>query len=108
MLGKCLWKMHTSGAEDPVGKQVPSAESVIQAFLNAIECLPIKKEKNREPIIEPHYKLASLMHKLVQRREIEVSFNALIANVNEPYSPLKPIRLYNHPHMLLKYLPSIS
>ena len=66
MLSKCLWKMHNSDTDDPVGKRAPGAELVIEALLSAIETLPAKKEKNREPIIEPHYKLVSLVHKLVR------------------------------------------
>lgn len=72
MLAKCLWKMHKSGTEDPVGKRAPSADLVVEALLNAIETLPTKKEKTREPIIEPHYKLLSILHKLVQRDAAKV------------------------------------
>ena len=72
MLAKCLWKMYKSGKEDPVGKRAPGADLVIEALLNAIEALPAKKEKNREPIIEPHYKLVSIMHKLVKRGTTKV------------------------------------
>lgn len=73
MLGKSLWKMYCANADaegPPPGKNGPSWEEVIKAIVNAIETLPEKKERGREPILEPHYKLVSIVHKLFQRRAI--------------------------------------
>ncbi|KIV95256.1 hypothetical protein PV10_02929 [Exophiala mesophila] len=64
--GKCLWKMF----QQPVNasrKRPVTAEHVLEAFTDAIESLP-KKEKSSEPILEPHFKLASVLHKMVSRR----------------------------------------
>lgn len=81
MLAKCLWKMYCSNAdtadqyatspEHKFQQGNPSWESVIHAVVNAIETLPEKKERGREPILEPHYKLVSITHKLVQRKVID-------------------------------------
>ncbi|KAF2473329.1 transcriptional corepressor of histone-like protein genes [Lindgomyces ingoldianus] len=79
MLGKCLWKMYCdseNAAADAVAQgknpppKGPSWEEVIDAFIGALENLPGKKER-REPIMEPHYKLVSIVHKLFQRKAID-------------------------------------
>ncbi|OAP59231.1 hypothetical protein AYL99_06529 [Fonsecaea erecta] len=62
---KCLWKMFRS----PENHDRISAEAVIEAIVEAIEALP-KKEKNHEPILEPHFKLVSTVHKMVRSRKI--------------------------------------
>lgn len=56
------------------GDRGPSTQDVVNALVRAIEHLPDKKDGNRrEPILEPHYKLVSVIHKLVMRKELEVS-----------------------------------
>ncbi|KAF2644852.1 hypothetical protein P280DRAFT_466115 [Massarina eburnea CBS 473.64] len=79
MLGKCLWKMYCAkadavsanqGAPPPVNDG-PTWEDVCDAIANAIETLPEKKERGREPVLEPHYKLVSITHKLFQRKVID-------------------------------------
>ena len=80
MLGKSIWKMWavnhkamldaiSSGEAAPV-QSSPNWEDVVQAVTGAIERLPDKKGKN-EPILEPHYKLIAIAHKLVQRGAID-------------------------------------
>ncbi|KAF1959532.1 hypothetical protein CC80DRAFT_489650 [Byssothecium circinans] len=80
MLGKCLWKMYSANAQaslDATGQGIqppndgPTWEQVLDAVVNAIETLPGKKERSREPILEPHYKLISITHKLFQRKVID-------------------------------------
>ncbi|KEF60728.1 uncharacterized protein A1O9_02289 [Exophiala aquamarina CBS 119918] len=65
---KCLWKMFTS-PENRTRRRPVTAEEVVEAITEAIEALP-KKEKSNEPILEPHFKLVSIVHKLVTRRAI--------------------------------------
>jgi len=82
MLAKSLWKMWAShrraalqsltGAIPP-GQQAPTWEDVIKPVVGAIERLPDKKGKSGEPILEPHYKLVSIVHKLVRSRAIDTS-----------------------------------
>ncbi|KAF2016295.1 transcriptional corepressor of histone-like protein genes [Aaosphaeria arxii CBS 175.79] len=81
MLAKCLWKMYThntkAAAQAAQDGQVftspsgPTWEQAVEALVNAIESLPEKRERGREPILEPHYKLASIAHKLFQRKVID-------------------------------------
>ena len=82
MLGKCQWKMHQyppqPGPEDCTARQTrPEWEGVVKAFVDAIETLPEEK-KGREPILEPHYKLVSIVHKLVQFNEISLGTGCAI------------------------------
>ncbi|KAJ4518827.1 Histone transcription regulator 3 [Exophiala dermatitidis] len=58
---KCLWKMFQS----PENNGRVSAEDVLDAITESIEALP-KKEKSNEPILEPHYKLVSVIYKMVK------------------------------------------
>ena len=72
MLGKCLWKMHTSH-ERLRGKAADiDADEVIAPVVHAIESLPSRDNRHpeKDPILEPHYKLMSITHKLVRRGEI--------------------------------------
>ena len=67
MLGKVLWKMHNYGDNvlghpKRIGYQV-----VIDAFVRAIESCPDKRDTrhpDKDLILEPHYKLVSVVHKL--------------------------------------------
>lgn len=70
MLAKCLWKMHTMLGVERGRDLPPAASRVIHAVQQAIDNLPDKKDSRKEPIIEPHYKLLSVVHKLVLRREL--------------------------------------
>jgi hypothetical protein len=66
-LGKCLWKMHTA-PDDILGKnRKPDMDEVVKAFVTAVERCPKVKHSKEEPILEPHYKIASIAHKLVGR-----------------------------------------
>ncbi|KAF2263741.1 hypothetical protein CC78DRAFT_533748 [Lojkania enalia] len=80
MLGKCLWKMYCANAdavfaavsrgEAPPQVKGPTWEEVVEAIVSAIEMLPEKKERH-QPILEPHYKLVAIVHKLFQRRAVD-------------------------------------
>lgn len=75
MLGKCLWKIHCHHSiGDGPGNDY---NEVLEAFVKAIEFVPSKKDNrhpDKDPILEPHYKLVSVIHKLVQQREMTVRF----------------------------------
>ncbi len=66
MLGKCLWKMLTN--PEPESSRRVLVEEVLDAFSDAIENLPGRKDNRADPILEPHFKLVSVVHKLVHRR----------------------------------------
>jgi hypothetical protein len=71
MLGKCLWKMYTfqfpEGSTDL--KYRPAKQEVIDCFVKAITKLP-KRDSRKEPILEPHYKLVAIIHKLFKRGDL--------------------------------------
>lgn len=82
MLAKCLWKMYVHNARAAAayapqpGQALPASngptwEKVVETVVNAIESLPEKRERGREPILEPHYKLVSVTHKLLLRKVID-------------------------------------
>lgn len=91
MLAKSLWKMWVANHDAvikalssglaPPEQRGPSWEDVIKPAIGAIERLPDKKGKSGEPILEPHYKLVSIVHKLVKRRAIDQTKGAeLLSN----------------------------
>lgn len=73
MRGKCLWKMYSKFFDDSVAstREIrPTMASVIEAFTTAIETVPKPKDHRQDPILEPHYKLISIAHKLVIRGDM--------------------------------------
>ena len=75
MLGKCLWKMHSCDDHIRGNVQQISYQSALDAFRRAIETLPEKRDSRhpeKDPTLEPHYKLVSVVHKLVVARRIQV------------------------------------
>lgn len=90
MLGKCLWKMYT--ADESVRNLFrvpdkpnirPEMNDILEAFISAIEALPQKRDSRKEPILEPHYKIVSIVHKLVQRKDMEPATGAEALQVSE-------------------------
>ncbi|KAF2712426.1 transcriptional corepressor of histone-like protein genes [Pleomassaria siparia CBS 279.74] len=81
MLGKCYWKMCCINADAALSAAAlgepfppidgPTWEQVVDAFTSAIENLPEKRERGRDPVLEPHYKLVSIVHKLFHRKAID-------------------------------------
>ena len=73
MLGKCLWKMHAASPEVLGTDKAPSAKQVLDSFLRALELVPGKKDSRDtkwQPTLEPHYKLVSVVHKMINRQSI--------------------------------------
>ncbi|KAF2097913.1 hypothetical protein NA57DRAFT_24522, partial [Rhizodiscina lignyota] len=90
MLGKCLWKMYNAGDDvrnmyrsENKPNARPALKEVLDAFTSAIETLPQKRDSRKEPILEPHYKLVSITHKLVNKRVIEASAGADVLQASE-------------------------
>lgn len=92
MLSKCLWKMYTAteamrnyGRIPGTPTYRPSMQDVIDAATAAIESLPQRKDNRREkePILEPHYKLVSIAHKLVLRKDLDAVAAADILQVSD-------------------------
>ncbi|KAK3724138.1 Histone transcription regulator 3 [Vermiconidia calcicola] len=78
-LGKCMWKMHAA-SDHYRGRgrhnSPPAPQEVLACFIRAIEVIPDEKKKDsrekREPVLEPHYKLVSIVHKMVMRNELSL------------------------------------
>ncbi|KAH7088445.1 hypothetical protein FB567DRAFT_524401 [Paraphoma chrysanthemicola] len=103
MLGKCRWKMWAANDNElrysasigaplpPSYRGVPAWEDVTGAIITAIDTLPGKKGRSGEPVLEPHYKLVAITHKLFQRGAIDrakgvelLKHTPFSHNVNEP------------------------
>lgn len=89
MLAKCLWKMYRSDDSVRGNFKRVSLDDVLDSLLDAIDTLPQRKDSRSEPIFEPHYKLVSIIHKLVHGDVLIVCrfFPLLVrylTNVNKP------------------------
>ena len=77
MIGKCLWKMHSASLRMRGPKDIPpTGAQVVEPFVKALELLPDKdkkesKDSKREPTLEPHYKLVSIVDKLWRRNALD-------------------------------------
>ncbi|KAH8424106.1 putative transcriptional corepressor of histone genes (Hir3) [Aspergillus melleus] len=67
MYAKCLWKMFSADETVRGGAKPISLDDLLDSLLDAIDALPQKKDSRAEPIFEPHFKLVSIVHKLVHR-----------------------------------------
>lgn len=75
MLGKCLWKMHNCSEGVRGRARKVSHVDALDAFRRAIELLPRRRDSRhpeKQLTLEPHYKLLSTVHKLVQSRQLPV------------------------------------
>ena len=83
MLGKCLWKMHCADGARP---KAPTVNDVLDAFTRAIKALPERRDSRQYPILEPHYKLVSIVHKLAERSQFEISAAVHMLREVTPYA----------------------
>ncbi|EAW09850.1 putative transcriptional corepressor of histone genes (Hir3) [Aspergillus clavatus NRRL 1] len=67
MLSKCLWKMFSCDDAVRGNSKRISLDDFLDSLLDAIDTLPQRKDSRSDPIFEPHYKLVSIIHKLVER-----------------------------------------
>ena len=75
MLGKCLWKCHLKSANPDQPGQFENAQHAMTAFQKALDIMPARKDPaKQELILEPIYKIIAVVHKLVERGEVQVSF----------------------------------
>ena len=72
MYAKCLWKMFSADETVRGGAKPISLDDLLDSLLDAIDALPQKKDSRAEPIFEPHFKLVSIVHKLVHRGTLTV------------------------------------
>lgn len=74
MLAKCLWKLYFRAEKENDTKsneqKLPTVEDILEACLGAIRTVPKPAKSSTEPIIEPHYKIVSIVHKLVSMKAL--------------------------------------
>ena len=88
MLGKCLWKLFNRPGNFSIDHRLP-----LNAFMRAVECVPEKRDSrhpDRDTILEPHYKLVSIAHKLVRGRHIHPEEGAQVLQVS-PHTRKTPL-----------------
>lgn len=90
MLSKCLWKMYRKPLDALSQKDKnarPTMQAVIVALEKAIEVVSLlpKPRHGQDPILEPHYKIVSILLKLVTRGDIPAQEAAEILH-RQPYS----------------------
>ncbi|KAK3307422.1 uncharacterized protein B0T15DRAFT_177781 [Chaetomium strumarium] len=93
MVAKCLWKMYQTPPEELDEKNRrhrPSVQAVLGALEKSVEVvssLP-KPRHGQEPILEPHYKILSVVHKLVKRGDLPAQEGANILQ-RQPFAPAR-------------------
>ncbi|KAI0145548.1 hypothetical protein GGR57DRAFT_295811 [Xylariaceae sp. FL1272] len=90
MYAKCIWKMYCKPIHELDHKDRqsrPSVETVIKALERSVEvvaALP-KPRHGQDPILEPHYKIVSVIHKLVMLTDLQPQEGADIL-ARQPYA----------------------
>ncbi|KAK0654325.1 putative histone transcription regulator 3 [Cercophora samala] len=75
MVAKCLWKMYTKAPEEldeKTRRHRPTVKLILRALEKTVEvvsALP-KPRSGQDPILEPHYKIVSVVDKLVRRGDL--------------------------------------
>lgn len=90
MLSKCLWKMHQKPADVLMlkdRKTLPTVKALVEALEKTIEVVSLlpKPRHGQDPILEPHYKIVSILHKLVTRKSLTVQEVVAILQ-RQPYA----------------------
>jgi hypothetical protein len=90
MLSKCLWKMHqkpTEVLEPKDRKTLPTVKALVETLEKTIELVSLlpKPRHGQDPNLEPHYKIVSILHKLVTRKSLTVP-EAVAILQRQPYA----------------------
>lgn len=67
--------MYNCGEEVRGNAQRPVCTAILDALKRAIQAVPDRRDgrhPDREPVLEPHYKLVSVVHKLVPKGVLQV------------------------------------
>ncbi|KAJ6445391.1 transcriptional corepressor for histone Hir3 [Purpureocillium lavendulum] len=94
MLAKCYWKMFQTPEEklDATDQKTRiTTQLVVDTLKKSIEVATnAQKSRRSDPILEPHYKIASVLHKMVTRGEMPAKEAAAILS-EQPFGvPLNP------------------
>ena len=104
MLGKCSWKMYAASPQIRGRDRPPTTEQVIDSFVKAIELVPKQKDSRdtkRDPLLEPHYKLVSIVHKMVSRGDLDLQQAGAVLR-HTPYA-----RLVTYPQDMDGWVPHV-
>ncbi|KAK3989337.1 histone transcription regulator 3 [Cladorrhinum sp. PSN332] len=91
MVAKCLWKMYQKPLEEMDEKnreRRPTVQMVLNALEKTVEvvsALP-KPRSGQDPILEPHYKILSVVNKLVLRGDLPAQEGANVL-ARQPHAP---------------------
>lgn len=89
MLTKCSWKMHSAPSKAlKSGDKPPPASGVFRHLMRALELVPDRhnsRDNKSQPILEPHYKLLILVHKMYMRGSIILEEAAMLLH-DSPYA----------------------
>ena len=91
-LAKMQWKIYQTDATASKGTKPLPYQSIIISLTRAIESLPDKRDgrhSEKDPVLEPHYKLLSIVHKLVHRNHISAREGCLLLKAT-PYARRVP------------------
>ncbi|KAJ5105866.1 Tetratricopeptide-like helical [Penicillium alfredii] len=69
-LSKCLWKMYSCDDSMRTNSRRVEMQDVLDTLLDAVAALPQRKDSRSDPIFEPHFKLLSVVCKLVLRGDL--------------------------------------
>ncbi|KAK0726452.1 hypothetical protein B0T21DRAFT_350584 [Apiosordaria backusii] len=90
MVAKCLWKMYTKAPEEldeKTRRHRPTVQMILKALEKTVEvvsALP-KPRSGQDPILEPHYKIVSVVDKLVRRGDLPPQEGANLLQ-RQPYA----------------------
>lgn len=94
-LSKCLWKMHNCNDLVLSGHPRIGYEAVIEACKRAIDnlvCRRDSKHPEKDPTLEPHYKLVSIVHKLVSSRRLPAEAGCEILTATSYARKVPPVQ----------------
>ncbi|KAJ3522442.1 hypothetical protein NM208_g12857 [Fusarium decemcellulare] len=82
MLAKCYWKMYQT-PDDQLDIKDMSAKISIETLLDTLKksvkvAHDARRSRSSDPILEPHYKIVSIVHKLVMRGDLPSTEGAAI------------------------------
>ncbi|KAH0494559.1 hypothetical protein TgHK011_001176 [Trichoderma gracile] len=82
MLAKCYWKMYQTPDEELDSKDRDTKigiNTVLKALKDAVQvAYNARRSRHSDPILEPHYKIVSIVHKLVMRGDLPAKEGAQI------------------------------
>lgn len=76
LLGKCYWKMFSCDESIRGNFKRVAIDDVLDSLIDAIEALPQRRDARSDPIFEPHFKLVSIVHKLVHSGTLAVTIDS--------------------------------